>query len=309
MASPSSAKRRKRLERAKELPAFQITQRDITLIDWIYQLRAATTDQLQRLCFPAEAGHSLKGRMTHCQYRLKLLYHHGYVTRDERPTRLSDGRQPLVYFPDKQGIELLAAQAGVDTADLDWRVRDNTTKAGHFFLEHLLATNEVRIAFVLATRASKISLTRWLDDRTLRRREMTEHVMIPGEGKVAIVPDGFFRLETPQGQIFSHFLEADRRTVVGVSSKSGRRDWARKVRAFSAFQQSGQYQKRYNAAEFRVLTVTTGQQRLENLKGITEQAGGGRRFWFTTYEQLTGTTALHGEIWKVAGAAGSYSLL
>ena len=307
--APKTTKRRKRLERTDDLPAFQLTARDISLIDQIYQLRAATTDQLQRLVFPATAGGSLKGRMTHCQYRLKLLYHHGYVTRDERPTRLSDGRQPLVYFPDKKGIELLAAQAGVEPNSLDWRPRDNTAKAGHFFLEHLLATNEVRIALMLAAQVQGLTLVRWLDDRTLRRSEMKEHVVMPGEGRVAIVPDGFFQVKTKEGKVFSHFLEADRRTVVGVSSKSGRRDWARKVRAFTAFYESGQYGRRYSAEQFRVLTVTTGAVRLANLKTITEEAGGGRRFWFTTYEQLTSKTALSAPIWSVAGSSDAYALL
>lgn len=298
----ASPKRRKRLERTLDLPGFQLTERDIRLVDWIYRLRAATTDQLQRLLFPSGSLYSERGRRTQCQYRLKLLFHHGYVTRDERPMRISDGKQPLVYFLDKRGAELLAAQAGVEVTDLDWRARDNTAKAGHLFLEHLLATNDVRIAFTLAAETKGLALPVWLDDRTLRRAEMKAYVLIPGEDKVAIVPDGFFQLEFPDGMVFSHFLEADRRTVTGVSNKAGRRDWARKVRAFSAFKESGQYEQRYGAAEFRVLTVTTGAQRLENLKAITEAEGGGRRFWFTTYEQLTSETALSAPIWAVAGS-------
>lgn len=300
--------RRKRLERSNDPPAFQLTQRDTQLIDWIYQLRAATTDQLQRLLFPAD-GYSPKGRLTHCQYRLKLLYHHGYVTRDERPTRLSDGRQPLVYFLDTRGAELLAAQAGVEVGRLDWRARDNAAKAGHFFLEHLLATNEVRINLTVAAHRAGVEVVRWLDDRTLRRTEMKEYVHIPGEGKVAIVPDGFFELSSGTPTPWAHFLEADRRTVVGVSSKAGRRDWVRKVRAYTAFAESGQYAARYKAKDFRVLIVTTGETRLANLKAITQDAGGQRRFWFTTYEQITNESALYGEIWAIAGTEGHYRLL
>ena len=97
--------------------------------------------------------------------------------------------------------------------------------------------------------------------------------------------------------------------MVGVSSKSGRRDWARKVRAYSAFYESGQYAQRYSAEQFRVLTVTTGAVRLANLKTITEEAGGGRRFWFTTYEQLTSQTAFSAPVWSVAGSNDTYALL
>jgi hypothetical protein len=58
-----------------------------------------------------------------------------------------------------------------------------------------------------------------------------------------------------------------------------------------------------------VLTVTTGERRLANLKKITEEAGGKSRFWFTTFEQLTSNTALNQPIWQIAGREGEYSLV
>ena len=176
--------------------------------------------------------------------------------------------------------------------------------AGHLFLDHLLHTNDVRIAFTLDAQAQNCQLTDWIDDRSLRRRETKEYVTLKNAtGKaerVAIVPDGFFSLLSGDRH-FHHFVEADLRTVVGLSSKSGRHDWARKVRAYLAYHESGQYGRRYDAQEFRVLTVTTGEGRLENLKAITEEAGGKQRFWFTTYEQLAACRPLVDPCWAVAG--------
>jgi len=59
--------------------------------------RALTSEHIRALYFPTKAG------QTHCQIRLKLLFHHGYLFRDEQPTKLAEGRRPLVYFLDQRG--------------------------------------------------------------------------------------------------------------------------------------------------------------------------------------------------------------
>lgn len=228
------------------------------------------------------------------------MYHNGYLARDERPTKLSEGRQALVYFLDRGGAQVLSAYSKIEVEELDWRPRENVAGASHLFLDHLLHTSDVRIALTQAA-AAGWEVVRWIDDRSLRRREMKEYVTIPGEtGRVAIVPDGIFSLVRGQA-LFHHFLEVDLRTVVGLSGKSGRRDWARKVKAYLAYYQSGQYERRYGAKKFRVLTVTTGATRLENLRRITEEAGGKAIFWFTTFEQLAVDPLLTTPIWSVAG--------
>ena len=105
------AGRRKLLKRdvGETRPVVRLTERDVAIIQAIYEYRALTTTQIQRLLFPVGDGHaSSRGRPVHCQQRLKLLYHNEYVTRDERPTKLSEGRQALVYFLDKKGAQLLS---------------------------------------------------------------------------------------------------------------------------------------------------------------------------------------------------------
>lgn len=308
-------KRRKLLKRDgdENRPAIRLTERDMAIIQAVYEYRALTTTQLQRLLFPVCASSkSERGRQVVAQQRLKLLYHNEYLTRDERPTKLSEGRQALVYFLDKKGAQLLATYLKLELTELDWRPRDNVSGAGHLFLDHLLHTNDVRLALASAAQALNCRVTRWIDDRSLRRREMKEYVTLKtdlgADERVAIVPDGFFSLV--QGdKVFHHFVEVDLATVVGLSSKSGRRDWARKVRAYLAFHQSGQYRARYGAQEFRVLTVTTGPGRLENLRAITEEAGGKNRFWFTTFAELHQLRSLADPIWSYAGQHDLRSLV
>ena len=311
----NNGKRRKLLKRdgQESRPAVRLTERDIAIIQAVYEYRALTTIQIQRLLFPVcAAAESANGRRVVAQQRLKLLYHNEYLTRDERPTKLSEGRQALVYFLDKRGAQLLATYLKIEPTELDWRPRDNVSGAGWLFLDHLLHTNDVRLGLTSAAQASECQITRWIDDRALRRREMKEYVMLKTESgvneRVAIVPDGFFSLVRGE-TVFHHFVEVDLATVVGLSSKSGRRDWARKVRAYLAYHQSGQYKARYGAQEFRVLTVTTGQGRLENLRAITEEAGGKHRFWFTTFEQLATMHLLTEKVWSHAGQHDLRSLV
>ena len=291
------------------LPPFRLTPRDIAIVNACYEYRALTTPQVQRLFFTRSAA---RGQLVHCQYRLKLLFQHGYLYRDEQPTKLSEGRRPLVYFLDRKGATLLAQCLGLTDSDLDWRAKDNAAGAKHLFIDHLLKTNDIRIAMTLAAQQQHVTLERWLDDKTLKSRQMKETVTLRNnkgeEQQVALIPDGYVHLDTANGPRH-HFLEADLRTMVGLSSKSGRRDWARKIRLYLAYKDSGKFDERYGARSFRVLTVTTGQRRLENLKQITEESGGQARFWFTTFDQLTPETILSASIWHVAGREGRHALL
>ena len=46
------------------------------------------------------------------------------------------------------------------------------------------------------------------------------------------------------------------------ASRWGARTWAKKVRAYLEYYQSGQYQERYGTQSLRILIVTTGERRL-----------------------------------------------
>jgi hypothetical protein len=274
----------------------------------LYTYRALDSDQLQRLYFPEREGNR-RSRQVHCRHRLALLFHHGYVARDERAIKPTDGRKPLVYFLDKKGAELLVQCAGIDPDELDWRPRDSVKGASDLFLEHLLQTNEVRIALTLAAPAAHAELVRWVDDKTLRSRHWKDYVTLTTEQgaaqKVAIVPDGYGQLSTVNQngeQINDYFfLEVDLGTSTGWADDSQQRSWARKVRAYLEYYTSGMYQARYGTQSLRILTVTTGERRLGHLLAWTERAGGKARFWFTTFAEIQQQNILSDPIWRVAG--------
>ncbi|MBM3315922.1 hypothetical protein FJY71_08845, partial [candidate division WOR-3 bacterium] len=282
------------------------TLRDIEIIQAVQQYRALTTAQIEALFFsPMRDGRP----NPRCQMRLKHLFHRGYLARYEQPQRLSEGRKPLIYLLDRTGAQLLVSELGVEPTDLGWRPGDN--QLSPFFLDHLLATNEVRIAFTLAARDRGWKIDTWIDDKALRSREMKDYVTIDQSGgrtrRAAVVPDGYFTL-TDGRYRYHHLLEIDRATTTGQPTVTGKRSWQLKVQTYLAYWRSGLYQKRYETTSYRVLTVTTGPTRLENLKRITEAAGGGSVFWFTTFGELARDTVIANPIWRVAGVAALHAL-
>jgi hypothetical protein len=81
------------------------------------------------------------------------------------------------------------------------------------------------------------------------------------------------------------------------------------VLAINAYVDSGKYYERYHAQKLKVLCVTTADRRIENLKRVTEAAGGQARFWFTTLARLRDGDFLGDPLWQLATRSGLYSFL
>lgn len=314
---PGGAERRLPvLSRASEdaLPPFRMRSRDFEIVRAVAAMRCLTTLQIEALFFaPPRAKRrgtlplgSNRKINTRCQRRLQQLFHRGYLYRDELPQRLSEGRRPLVYFLDHAGARLLAEQG----EDFDWQPEMNDV--GHPFIEHTLATNEIRVAMTIGAAAHGYVLTNWIDDSSLKSRHTKDYVTVKGpQGgslKVAIVPDGYCCMDI--GTHVAHFfIEADRGTVVGQSERWGRRDFSRKVRAFNTYIDAGKFEERYGGRGMRILVVTTGKTRLENLKRVIESAGGRRRYWLTTFDALRPDSVLTKRIWRVATSDKNHRLI
>lgn len=299
----------KRAKKGRQ-PGFRMTQRDKEVVKAVYTHRALTTPQIEILLFPPDNGQVHGTKTSRARHRLKLLFHYGYLFRDEQPTKLSAGKKPLVYLLDRKAIPLLASEYGVFEEDIDWSPRNN--KLAQRFLDHLLSMNDVRIAIEVGAGKQGIQLLHWLDEKTLKSREMKDSVEITGsEGqitKATIVPDGYFAL-TDGVYDYHNLLEIDMGTETGISDKFNRRTFARKIRGYLAYYDSGKYAKKYGATAMTVLTVTTGQARMSNLKKIAERLDGDEMFWFTTFDQVSPETVLTVPIWTVAGQKGFHPLV
>lgn len=269
----------------------------------VYEYRILTTPQIEALLFAP----SIRSQ---CRLRLKLLFHHGYLYRDEQPQRQSDGSKSFVYWLDERGAEKVAELNDYEVEDLDWRLGEYNV--GDQFQDHSLLINDVRIALTIAAKEHQVGISEWRDERDLKRRQRDTTVILTGpQGgtqRAAVVADGYFILEAP-GRRYHQFLEVDRRTVTGNATPGTRRDWARKVAAYIEYYRSGKYHAQYHTQSLRILTVTTGERRLANLKKITEAVGGKARFWFTTIAQATAANILTEPIWQKASCEGYFSLL
>jgi protein involved in plasmid replication-relaxation len=297
-------------EAATALPRFRITERDTEILAAALQYRILTTEQIARLFFPARAGgeHSVSSL---CRNRLKLLFHHGLLFREELDHKRPDGSRPTVYLLDREGAEHLAALYGCDLRSLGWSADQKKVKS--YFIEHTIATNDSRISITLSAQRHGFHLLRWIDEQTLRRSSMKDVVTIESPDgrseRSAIVPDGYFLLHPGGDEVYHCFLEIDLATETGQAAQWSHRDFARKIISYLAYYKSGLYTKRYKAQGGRVLIITTSQQRLANLRQVVERTGGRNRFWLTTLAACRTADPLTDAIWEVATREGHFALI
>ncbi|KKL85487.1 hypothetical protein LCGC14_1954260, partial [marine sediment metagenome] len=127
--------------------ALLLTARDLEILEALRTARYLTTPQIQAL-FWRESKGGTWGLQKACGRRLRKLMAAGLIRRIEQPVRRGDPSLPYIYSLDKKGAEILMADLGLEPQDVDWRPKN--AEANHPFLQHLLLTNEVRIAVLHA---------------------------------------------------------------------------------------------------------------------------------------------------------------
>lgn len=278
--------------RADNPPPMRLMERDIEILKAVHEFRIVRGDQLQALYF---------GSQSTASYRLSRLYQHGFLDRHFLPTLGGLASSPALYTLGRRGADVL--RRVLDCGPKDIRKPPNNQELSPLFLEHLLQINDFRVAVTVAARVHGYTLERWVDDYQLKADYDRVVIQTP-QGRrrsVSLIPDGYCVLQVPQGRA-CFFLELDR----GTMTRARFRD---KVLAYQAYIASGQYEKRYGTRSLRVLTVTSGPKRLENLKEEAEQARGGRVFWFTTTERISPGTVLSKPIWNLAEQADLVALI
>jgi len=272
-----------RHKRVENPPRIQLTERDVQVILAVYDYRALQRDQIERLFFPSKNT---------ANDRLSRLYQHRFLERRWLKIAYGEGMGQAIYLLAERGADVVAEQLGIDRGAVDWK--EGRNKVGSPFLEHALMVNDVRIAFNLAAQQAGYTIDKWIKEDELKAAK--EYVYLTtasgARRKVAVIPDAYFVLNL--GDKRAHFfLEVDRATEAN-------KRWGFKVQAYKAYTESGRYTERYGTRSLRVLTVTTGEKRLVNLKRATEEAGGGQMFWFSTFEEAKPDKILRTPIWRVA---------
>jgi hypothetical protein len=279
-----SNERLPRHERVDNPPRMRLTERDVKTVLAVYDYRVLRREQIQQLFFPSKNT---------ANDRLNRLYQHGFLERRWLPVEYGQGMGQALYLLAERGADLVVEQLGIDRAVVGWKQSQN--QVGAPFLEHRLMVNQVRIAFTLGAERAGYVIDRWVKEEELKavRDYVTIRTQRGSQRRVAVIPDGYFVLNL--GDKRAHFfLEVDRATEAN-------KRWAQKVQSYLVYTQSGGYEKRFQTRSLRVLTVTTSEKRLGNLKRTTEEAGGGRLFWFATLGEIESAEALIAPIWKVSG--------
>lgn len=271
-----------------------LTPRDKDILEAIYQYEGVLADyQIERLFF--DSTRRMKARMS-------LLYHNGYVNRLSRQQRNSYGF--MAYFLDEKGIDHLASVRGVLPKDLRARDKDERTS----LIRHDVKLNDVRIAAVAALEAlPDVALIEWINSRTFWADHDT--VTYPdGRGKRRrrnLRPDAYFYVVIDGRRHRRMLLELDMRT------EHNKRFVDEKIRPGLAYIESDAYKDRFGANAGQWLVVTTGEERLNNMKRHAEQVGNAARaFYFTTFDEATTPGAFFTQpIWRRATSEESVTLV
>ena len=274
-------------------PSFELTPRDIRIVQAVNDYRALTAAQVQ---------HLFGMKRSPVQRRLHGLFHHEYLDRQSITVyERKSVNAPLLYTLGSRGAHLLITTHRVSSNDITrprkrWKWK---------FVDHLLAINDFRVAVSVAARQHEWELVNWLDERVFRANP--DYVSLrDSRGKAQkkpVYPDGYFCLAVPQGK--AHFLlEVDR----GVEE---RKDFRPQILIHEEYVASHQYQKRFQTTSLRILIVTTDMARLETLQAWVESAGGDDKYWFTTSAAFEDpqTSVLTAPIWQELGTDSPQPLI
>jgi hypothetical protein len=169
--------------------ASRLTERDQLVALACYEHRVLTTEQLCRLYFSAPRR---------ARRRLALLYELRVLDRFRPSRQRGQGSAQHHWILDEAGAHVVAAQLGVERAELRWRHQRDLAMLRSPKLDHQLEVNEFFSRLDEEARAAGGRLDWWGERRCLAALE----------GRVA--PDGYGRLQLPGRRPASFLLELDR---------------------------------------------------------------------------------------------------
>jgi len=278
--------RRPRFERVPIRPMI-LTPRDLAILRAVHRHRLLRSTHLVAL-----TGGSRQATLR----RLQLLFHHRYL--DRPPMQLdwyTHGSEPFVYALGSRGAEALAAEGELKPGAL--RPETKNRDLSRLFLRHALAVAEVMVAFEVACR-SREGVTFIQPEEVLAAApEATRRLRLPfrwqvevSEGeklhRLGVEPDRVFGLsfagEPQHRQRAYFFLEPDRGTMPVTRKGLAQTSFRRKLLGYRETWRRGLHRSHLGIPNFRILTVTTTEERLRHLVAACQslRGGGSRLFLF-----------------------------
>lgn len=309
MATALTSKPLPRYRRARQgVPGLLLQERDLALLEDVWRFRWLTTSQLEQLrSSDPDPARRFTSRLPLTR-RLKLLFHHGYLSRLARPR--AQGSLEPVYLLDRAGARALRSRFEEAVA----RPPSQHPKAAA--LEHLLLINQVRVSLTAACHLSQnvvesggeirvesaVEFVVW-EPSSRVKFAVTMGRVGERERRVTLIPDGFCTLKI-NGQRLFFFVEADRDT-------EPKKTLIDKCRTYYRYWQSGGFAHDFGVPPqigFRVLFVVSTPKRAQTLLSGLEQLSAGRGlFWVTTADQVMPDRILQ-PVWWGHGSARRWSV-
>ncbi len=289
---PSATKRLPRFRRNREeIRPFKLTPRDFEIIRQVARHRFLSSPQICSL---------VEGAASQILRRLQCLFHAGYL---DRPRCQIDyyhagGSRAMVYGLASRGAGMMRQKFDLPFSRMDWDTRNRNV--GRIFLEHALMVAGIMIAFELACRATGGRVKFVLPDDTAKSAKSpppSKHKpwhywrTTLGGKQQSLVPDAAFILEYAGDPVGKNcrlcLIEADRGTMPLRRSRGSASCIERKLHLYTQLWKSGQFVKISGAHRIQVWIVTTGEERVDNMKKAFAELPAGRGlFRFTDLEAL-----------------------
>jgi hypothetical protein len=204
------------------------------------------------------------------------LFDAGFVRRVEVFAPSNSGRIS------RQTVNVLTAK-GAGVIGLDASVVRRRTPPSDAILIHEFWLVELAVE-AAASCPAPLALTQLWNDRELAARKRLRLISLGS------IPDGLFLIRNQQtGMSYPCFLELDLGTESLQAASRIRSDIRRKVESYlESFSTPHTFNEDFGV-EGRpiVLFVAESERRLANMRQITQDLGGGGRFWFSTLSWLT----------------------
>jgi hypothetical protein len=262
-----------------------LTEDDVAILRYVARHRFLRSTHVARLL-----AHRSHKKVTE---RLAVLFHNGYL---DRPRAQLDyfataGSRPMVYALGNRGAALLAEIYGVERVKVDWTDKNRTVRRP--FIEHTLLVAELMVALDVAARAHPgirlieadeiVATAPRASSNPFKFKVRTQHNGTLAD--VSVIPDQVFGL-AGVGQTPKHFfVEADRATMPVIRNGLSQTSMLRKFLAYAAGGGAANaFGRQLGLANFRVLTVTTSEERTQSMLAALREATGGRgarQFMFT----------------------------
>jgi len=238
---------------------MRITPRDREIIRLIHRHRFLRSSHITDL---------LGGSQQQILRRLQLLYQHSYLERPRAQLEYfgAGGSCPIVYGMSKKGAQLLQKENG---SAVSWG--GGGDDVGQIFLEHAILVSDVMVAIELACQKRGDIRLLYEDELALPngRSQVQWQVKLLGGVEHGVVPDRVFALEYAgekgETERVYYFLEADRGTMPVVRTNPDQTSFQRKLLAYEATWAQKVHQRKLGINRFRVLTVTTSEERVKSL--------------------------------------------